>query len=86
MSTKPVRQAFSDGDGQISMMRIMSILSLFGAFGVVSYDLTAGCESDNAQFYFTLFLVGAFAPKVMQKYLEGLVAKTNPTKTESQQG
>ena len=80
---EPVKQAFSDGEGQVSMMRIMSILSLLGAFGVVVYDLVAGCKGDNAQFYFTLLLVGAFAPKVLQKYLEGLVSKTNPKGTVS---
>lgn len=84
MAMKSAREAFSDGEGQISMVRIMSILSLVGAFLVAGYDLTAECNGDNAQFYFTLLLVGAFAPKVLQKYLEGLVSKTNPSKNAQQ--
>ena len=80
MNLKAAKEAFSDGAGEVSMMRILSLLSLLVAFFVAGYDvLSDSSQGDNARYYFTLFLLGGFAPKVLQKYVKGLVGKVPKT-------
>ena len=73
-----LKQALSDDQGQVSMMRVMSLIALFGALAVAAYDLATGGNASNAKDYFMLLLIGAFAPKLFQKYVESLFLKKDP--------
>ena len=62
-----------DDNGNNSSMRLMCFLSLLGAF---LFGWIAICKGgDNGLFVFFGFLIGAFAPKAVQKF-----AETWPTK------
>jgi len=67
----------TDHQGKPSSMRLASLVSLFvgvaltGLIGLIVYQ---GQEPGNLSFLFNLVLVwivGAFAPKAVQKYIEG---------------
>jgi hypothetical protein len=66
------RGFLTEANGKRSAMRLMSIISLFAAimFGLVTL-LGSNAESDDAGVMITLiFIVGAFAPKAVQKFAE----------------
>lgn len=49
-------------------MRAMSLLSLFASF-YFSF-LTINLDSEIGLYIVSMFVIGAFAPKVVQKYVE----------------
>ncbi len=61
----------TDDEGHPSSMRLMSMVALVAAimFGVLTllYDTT---PQGNGLYLTTAFLVGAFAPKALQKFAE----------------
>lgn len=59
---------FTDSKGNPSSMRVNSHLSLWMAF--VSGGLTLYTNNPNGVWITTMFLVGAFAPKAVQKFAE----------------
>ena len=61
----------SDSNGQTSSMRVMCFCSLFisTVFGLIT--LLVPSEDPSTGIYLTVaFLVGAFAPKAVQKFAE----------------
>lgn len=56
-----------DDNGNPSSMRVMSFISLFAAIGVA---LASICMNQDHRDLVLLFLVGAFVPKVFQKFAE----------------
>lgn len=72
-------QFLKDGTGKTSSMRIMSFFSLFASiyFG----HLTISLDNQTGLYIVPLFVVGAFAPKAIQKYIELL--PTNGKKEEA---
>lgn len=67
----------TDHNGKPSSMRFMSFVSLFTGVGLtalVGLIVYQGQDPANINFLFNLILVwivGAFAPKAVQKYIEG---------------
>lgn len=62
-----------ESDGNQSMMRLLSLMSLLFA-GVFSFMVIQARDPTRMEFYLIMgFLVGAFAPKVFQKYAESVV-------------
>lgn len=65
---------FQEDNGTYSSMRLMCFLSLFAAitFGLLTILLNANGKSDGGNgIYITFgFLIGAFAPKAVQKFAE----------------
>ena len=72
-------QFLKDNMGKTSSMRIMSFFSLFASiyFG----HLTISLDNQTGLYIVPLFVVGAFAPKAIQKYIELL--PTNGKKEEA---
>lgn len=69
--------ALTDSEGKPSTMRLMSFISLGAAiyFGVMTMSSGPGAV-DVGKWITAMFLIGAFAPKSLQKYIEN----THPTK------
>lgn len=67
----------TDHNGKPSSMRLMSFVSLFSGVGLtvlIGVIVYQGQDPENISFLFNLILVwivGAFAPKAIQKYVEG---------------
>ena len=65
---------FQEDNGSYSSMRLMSFLSLLAAmmFGLLTLLLSSQGKSDGGNgIYITFgFLIGAFAPKAIQKFAE----------------
>ena len=63
-------QYLSDNDGNKSAMRVMCLIALIASilFGWLAIEL----NSDIGKYVTFGFLLGAFAPKAVQKYVEGL--------------
>ena len=59
---------FTDSKGNPSAMRLNSHLSLWMAF--ISAGLTLYTDNLNGVWITTMFIVGAFAPKAVQKFAE----------------
>lgn len=59
---------FEEEDNCLSMMRLMSFLSLLQAFGLSWYCLLS--KTDKYLDLIILFVLGAFVPKVFQKFTE----------------
>lgn len=75
------KDAFQDDDGNVSMVRLLSFIALIAACAIAAADFVGGSIGEtNSKYYFTMLLIGAFAPKVLQKYLEGLM-KIKPRRT-----
>ena len=71
---KPVGKGFlEESSGNKSLMRALSIVALLGAlwFG----HLTITQESEVGIWVTSMFVIGAFAPKAIQKYTEVLAEK-----------
>ncbi len=78
MEEKEVKKGIlTDSSGKTSAMRFMCICSLAASIGF-GY-LTINLETENARetglLITTVFVFGAFAPKGMQKFLEGVADK-----------
>ena len=74
-TTKAGRKGyFTDDEGNPSSLRVFSAFSLLQAMISASVPLYKGTEADYV--VIALFLTGAFAPKVFQKYAERLPTKT----------
>ena len=67
----PAKTGFTtDADGKPSVMRVMSMISLFASiyFGAITINMA---EPNQMGVYITsMFLLGAFAPKALQKFIE----------------
>lgn len=72
-----MRQMFSE-DGSMSMMRAMSLLTLFYTFFIFGYTVVKGQPLGFE--YFTALLVAAFCPKMIQKFGEHNGKNGNPSK------
>lgn len=69
ISSPPVQHGFlSDHTGKNSMMRLMSFLSMLTSIGF-GY-MTLKLSSDQGIYITTTFLLAAFAPKALQKFVE----------------
>lgn len=72
---------FQEDNGSKSLMRLMCFLSLLAAiiFGFLTITLSANGKGDSGTgIYITFgFLIGAFAPKVLQKYAEQKISSTS---------
>jgi len=76
----------TDHNGKPSSMRFMSFVSLFAGVGLtalIGLIVYQGQDPANIDFLFNLILVwivGAFAPKAVQKYIEGAFFPSDPEK------
>lgn len=72
-----------ESTGSYSVMRLMSLLSLFASFGCTTIMIVKTTPPPNMTILTVLFLVGAFIPKVAQKFAEAILSKNtnNGTKT-----
>ncbi len=62
---------FHDDNGNRSVMRVMSIIALVAAIWFGWLTLTDSITSNNEGIYLTTaFLLAAFAPKALQKFIE----------------
>ncbi len=74
---KPKQGYLTDHNGKPSNMRLMATLSIVVAIGLtalVGLIIYQGQEAQDLSFLFNLILVwivAAFAPKAVQKYIEG---------------
>ena len=64
-----MRQFFEDDSGQLSLMRLMSLIALGVAIWLSWYAVTNGTEKQSFTIIAT-WVVGAFAPKAIQKLFE----------------
>lgn len=61
----------TDDQGKNSMMRFMSLLALVGSFCFGWIAITdSNCTSNEGVYLTTVFLLSAFAPKALQKFIE----------------
>ncbi len=68
---------FQEDNGNSSSMRMMSFLSLLAAFGTASVLLVKNpTDASTGLYVFTVFMVGAFVPKAIQKFAEQKLPKT----------
>jgi len=63
-----MNEFLKDDNNKFSSMRIMSLFSLFASF-YFSF-LTIKLDSEIGLYIVSMFVIGAFAPKVIQKYVE----------------
>jgi len=63
-----ISEFFEEEDNCLSLMRLMSFLSLLQAFGLSWYCLLS--KTDKYLDLIILFVLGAFVPKVFQKFAE----------------
>ena len=61
---------FDEKQGERSMMRLMNFLSLIIAAGIACFAIGTKQLDANVIAMVTMFLVGAFVPKAIQKYAE----------------
>ena len=64
------KQFFSDDDGNPSSMRLMSMLSLIVAALLAAVEVMGWGSADGNTELVLYFLLGAFAPKAVQKFAE----------------
>ncbi|MCP4394528.1 MAG: hypothetical protein GY804_09725 [Alphaproteobacteria bacterium] len=71
-----------DDAGNTSSIRMMSFISLFSSiwFGYLGITLNNGGGSEFGLYASGLFLLGAFAPKAIQKLAENQSFMSRPTK------
>ena len=68
MEEKDKKVGFLDDDqGNSSSIRLMSVISLFAAIGFGYMELM---EKVSPPYVTAMFLLGAFAPKALQKFIE----------------
>ena len=62
---------FSEDNGNVSSLRVMSFTCLIAAIVTGCYIVYKNpVDASNGIYIFTLYLVGAFCPKVVQKFAE----------------
>lgn len=77
--TSPLKKTppgfLKDNDGKPSSMRLMSLIALFTSiwFGWITIKSTA--VDKNGIYITTAFLLAAFAPKALQKFIENYYPK-----------
>lgn len=69
MTEQPV-SFLQDDHGNASSMRLMCLLSLVAAMGVAVLAILRPTPTGNEVYIFYGFLLGAFAPKALQKHIE----------------
>lgn len=60
----------TEDNGNKSSMRLMSIMSLIVAVVFGGFIIYSKTPDPNAMYIFTLFFLGAFCPKLVQKFVE----------------
>ena len=60
----------TEDNGAKSSMRLMSLMSLAVAILFGGWILYSKTSDPNATYIFTLFFLGAFCPKLVQKFAE----------------
>ena len=82
--SKGLGGCLKESDGKVSSMRVMCMLSLFASFYFAWMTLsmlgTPGVEASNMTIAFqltSLFVLGAFAPKSVQKFFENKTLPPN---------
>jgi hypothetical protein len=64
-----------DDEGKPSSMRLMSLIALFASIGFGWMTLSSNATSQNGVYITTAFLLAAFAPKALQKFIENYYPK-----------
>lgn len=64
-----------DADGKPSSMRLMSVIALFASILFGWMTIESAAQNQNGVFITTAFLLGAFAPKALQKFIENYYPK-----------
>jgi hypothetical protein len=64
-----------DADGKPSSMRLMSLIALFASIYFAWMTLHSATSSQNGVYITTAFLLAAFAPKALQKFIENYYPK-----------
>lgn len=69
---------FEDDMGNLSSMRLMCVIALVASigFGLITTLHPAASQNDNGLYITFAFLLGAFAPKALQKVVEANISKT----------
>ncbi len=71
ISSEPVTGLLTDDHGKRSMMRLMSFISILAAIAIGLITVLADQNQGNDGGLITgSFLLAAFAPKALQKYIE----------------
>ena len=67
-----------DDKGNLSSMRLMCVISLIASigFGLITTLHSAASQNENGLYITSAFLLGAFAPKAVQKLIEAKMLKT----------
>ena len=66
----PAKSFITDDDGNVSSMRLMSLLALFVAAGLAAIQVFGWGSGESKTELVLYFLVAAFAPKAIQKFAE----------------
>jgi len=61
---------FDESPGNKSQNRLMTFTSLLASIGIATLMVLGFDKSDSGELLFYGFLVGAFAPKLIQKFAE----------------
>jgi len=64
-----------DADGKPSSMRLMSVIAVFASIWFGWMTLYSNMTSQNGVYITTAFLLAAFAPKALQKFIENYYPK-----------
>ena len=69
----------TDDKGTPSSIRLMSLVSLLAGifFGWLTLTHGTASQGENGVYITTLFILGAFCPKVVQKYIEDYRPKSD---------
>jgi hypothetical protein len=69
---------FEDDVGNLSSMRLMCVIALVASigFGLITTLHPAASQDENGLYITFAFLLGAFAPKALQKVVEAKMSKT----------
>lgn len=67
---QPSTNFFTDDNGKSSSMRLMSFISLIAAIVFASLTMTLKDSKSEGIYLTTSFLIAAFAPKAVQKFVE----------------
>ncbi|MXZ28101.1 MAG: hypothetical protein F4222_08715 [Gammaproteobacteria bacterium] len=68
--SKTTKKFLSDNEGNPSSMRLMSMLSLIVAAGLALIEVMGWGECKGNTELVAFFVLGAFAPKAIQKFAE----------------
>lgn len=68
--TETKKGFFDESPGNKSQNRLMTFASFLASVGIAAIMMLKGDASGNGMLLFYGFLVGAFAPKLIQKFAE----------------